>query len=65
MNIVKMIARSCNISEADAQIEYNSEIENLRSLAAQGDLRQDDLEDACYGLGLDLDCIETMLLAIA
>ena len=46
--------------------EYlDSEIRYLCELQELDDLREDDIETACLGLGLDLDCLEYFINRLA
>lgn len=63
--IIENICTACNISEADAQMELDSALRNLRELEDCDDLRYSDFEDACTGLGLDLDHVNYFINALS
>ena len=64
-NIIKLICGSCGCNQMEAQEYLDSELRNLRELQELDDLREDDIETACLGLGLDLDCLEYFINRLA
>ena len=64
-DIIGLISNSCGCSQTEAQDYLDSEIRNLRELQELDDLREDDIETACLGLGLDLDCLEYFINRLA
>jgi hypothetical protein len=54
-NIIELICNSCGCGKEDAQEYLDSELQNLRELQEQDDLRESDIEAACSNLGLDQD----------
>lgn len=64
-DIIEMISNSCGCSKTEAQEYLDSELQNLRELQELDDLREDDIETACLGLGLDLDCQEYFIHRLA
>ena len=63
INIIEQISNSCSCSHMEAQEYLDSEIRYLCELQELDDLREDDIETACLGLGLDLDCLEYLSTA--
>lgn len=64
-NIISLIGSSCSCSQTEAQEYLDSEIRNLRELQEMDDLRDDDIENACLDLGLDLDYQEYFINRLA
>ena len=64
-DIINLISNSCGCSQTEAQEYLDSELRNLRELQELDDLREDDIETACLGLGLDLDCLEYFINRLA
>lgn len=64
-NIIELISNSCSCSQMEAQEYLGSELRNLRELQELDDLREEDIETACLGLGLDLDCLEYFINRLA
>ena len=64
-DIIGLISNSCGCSQTEAQDYLDSELRNLRELQELDDLREDDIETACLGLGLDLDCLEYFINRLA
>ena len=64
-NIIELISNSCGCSQTEAQEYLDSEIRNLRELQEMDDLRDDDIENACLDLGLDLDYQEYFINRLA
>lgn len=58
---IKDIQASCDCSEKEAEQIYQSEVDNLRDLLYEDDLRFGDLEDACMNMGIDFDNIEELI----
>ena len=65
INIIEQISNSCSCSHMEAQEYLDSEIRYLCELQELDDLREDDIETACLGLGLDLDCLEYFINRLA
>lgn len=63
--IIKIICSACCCDEHRAEEYLDAELRNLRELRDAGDLRYDDLETACSGLGLDNDYAEYFITALA
>ncbi len=64
-DIIELISNSCGCSQMEAQEYLGSELRNLRELQELDDLREEDIETACLGLGLDLDCLEYFINRLA
>ena len=64
-DIIGLISNSCGCSQTEAREYLDSELRNLRELQELDDLREDDIETACLGLGLDLDCLEYFINRLA
>ncbi|GAB6868274.1 hypothetical protein [Bacteroides rodentium] len=64
-DIIELISNSCSCSQMEAQEYLGSELRNLRELQELDDLREEDIETACLGLGLDLDCLEYFINRLA
>lgn len=63
--IIQCISNACSCTEADAQSELDAVVRNLKELSNLGSLRDSDFEDACSGLGLELDFVTYFIEAIA
>ncbi len=64
-DIIELISNSCSCSQMEAQEYLGSELRNLRELQELDDLREEDIETVCLGLGLDLDCLEYFINRLA
>ena len=64
-DIIELISNSCGCSQMEAKEYLGSELRNLRELQELDDLREEDIETACLGLGLDLDCLEYFINRLA
>ena len=64
-NIIKAIMNGCLCSKSTAQEYLDGELDNLCDLAELDDLRYDDLENACFSLGIESDYIEVLIEKIA
>lgn len=64
-DIIELISNSCGCSHTEAREYLDSEIRNLRELQEADDLRDDDIENACLNLGLDLDYQEYFINRLA
>ena len=64
-NIIFLICNSCGCDKTEAQEYLDSELQHLCELQELDDLREDDIETACLGLGLDLDCLEYFINRLA
>lgn len=63
--IINLICCSCGCDRAEAQEYLDSEIRTLRELQEVDDLREEDMEAACFNLGLDLDYQEYFINRLA
>lgn len=59
--IIQRIAQSCNISLEDARLELEANLEYLRQLRDDNDLRYLDLIQVCQDLGLESDFYDYIL----
>ena len=53
MELEKLISEVCGLSLEEAKDELNSAREYLLELMKLNNLRDDDVEDTCRGLGID------------
>lgn len=60
--LIENIRKSCGTDSDGAREILEEELECLNELADDGELRFDDLEQACFDMGIDLDNIEDLLL---
>lgn len=65
MDIIGRICIGCSCDEEQAREYLEDEMRNLRDLQSLDDLRNDDIENACSGLGLDLDDMEYFITQLA
>lgn len=63
--IIKIICSACCCDVDRAEEYLDAELRKLHELRDAGDLRYDDLETACSGLGLDYDYAEYFITALA
>ena len=64
-SIIDMVCNSCSCNKQSAEEHLNDEIRNLNELKELDDLGYSDLESACESLGLDYDCVEYFINALA
>lgn len=65
MNIIQSICIGCSCNEEQAREYLEDEMRNLRELKDLDDLRDDDIENACSGLGLDMDYMVYFITQLA
>lgn len=65
MDVIKNIQNANEVDAKDAQQILDDELGYCRDLLNGGDLCYDDLEDACFNMGIDLDNIEAMIEMLA
>ena len=53
-SLIKKVAKSCNISEQQAELEISTEMENL---SEENDFSLSRISETAYTLGLDMDDI--------
>lgn len=63
--IVSEIALACNCDERKAEEYLEAEMRNLADLFRAGDLRYEDLKNACSAVGLEVDDVECFLRVLA
>lgn len=63
--IIDNICNSCSCTPEEAREHLDSEIRNLRELQDANDLRYNDFEEACKGLGLDYDYVQYFIATLA
>lgn len=63
--IIETISLSCNCTADEAREYLDNEVRNLRELGDVDDLRESDIEQACSGLGLELDYMEYFINRLA
>ena len=64
-SIITCICNSCNCNIQKAQELLDGELRYLRDMENLGDLRLNDVEWACDGLGLERDYVEYLLQCLA
>ena len=64
-SVIENIRMACHCGERRAGEYLDAELRNLRELQLRNELRYDDLETVCSSLGLDYDCVEYFLAALA
>ena len=64
-DIITLICNSCSCGKTEAQEYLDSELQYLHELQDVDDLRDGDIEAACYNLGLDLDYQEYFINRLA
>ena len=64
-SMIENICAACHCGERRAGESLDAELCSLRELQLRNELRFDDLETACSSLGLEYDCVEYFLAALA
>jgi hypothetical protein len=64
-SIIDCISSSCSCGRKQAEEYLDDEIRNLRELRDLADLRFGDFQTACENLGLESDCVEYFINALA
>lgn len=64
-SMIENICAACHCCERRAGEYLDAELCSLRELQLRNELRFDDLETACSSLGLEYDCVEYFLAALA
>lgn len=63
-SLTEAVSISNGVSEKDANEMIDDELNVCRDLLQNGDFNYQDMEDACFDLGIDLDYIEQLLLRL-
>ena len=61
IDLIEAIKKSNDCNTKDAESLLEDEMSVCRDMLDAGDLQMEDLESACFDMGIDLDHIEQML----